>query len=221
VPPIANSENATPGVALTSHTTNLNRQSGITLAEFVVVLIIVGLLFAAAIKTREIITDTKIKRLGDDYAVIAAAILEYQESFDTLPGDDAAAATRFSGNWRASDNGDGDGAIEGSWNSDDNDVEARKLWRHLRAAALMPLAANDEDAAYGQPGHPFGHQIGIAFRIHNFVGHSVVFANISGQIAQLLDSRGDDGDPSRGIIQSHRSESSYSEDKRYDVAFEL
>jgi len=196
-----------------------DRQSGFTLAEIAIVLIIIGLLIGAVLKGREMITNDKIKRIESDFAGVSAAIDAYQDRYGVLPGDDPSASTRFAGSWRASDNGNGNGNISGGWNSTNNSNESRKIWKHLRGAGLIAGAVDESDASYQQPSNSFGGLLGVGLNIYNLSGHNIVFGGIPGDIAQLLETRGDDGVPSRGSIQAHSLQTAYAIDSRYDVAY--
>ena len=195
------------------------RQGGFTLVEIAIVLVIIGLLIGGVLKGREMITNAKIKRIENDFAGVAAAIYAYQDRYGVLPGDDPAASSRFSGTWRSSDNGDGNGNIQGGWNTTNNGLEARKIWKHLRGAGLIAGPVDNTNASYQQPSNSFGGLIGVDLNLYNLSGHNVVFGEIPGDIAQILESRGDDGVPNTGSIQSNASQSSYVIDTRYDIAF--
>ncbi len=198
---------------------NKHRQSGFTLVEIAIVLVIIGLLLGGVLKGREMITNAKIKRIENDFSGVSAAIYAYQDRYGSLPGDDPAASTRFSGTWRASDNGNGDGNIAGGWNSTNNASESRKVWKHLRGAGLIAGPVNNTAASYQQPSNSFGGLMGLDLNIYNLSGHNIVFGEIPGDIAQILESRGDDGVPFSGSIQAHNSQTAYAIDTRYDVAF--
>jgi hypothetical protein len=86
------------------------------------VVAIIGLLIGGVLKGREMITNTKLKRIESDNANLMMAIFSYQDRYRQLPGDDGDAATRFSlytdgiNDPAVADiNGDGDGRIDGSW----------------------------------------------------------------------------------------------------------
>ena len=196
------------------------QQSGFTLVEIAIVLVIIGLLIGGVLKGREMITNAKIKRIENDFSGVAAAIYAYQDRYGALPGDDPAASTRFSGTWAASDNGNGNGNISGGWGTTNNAQESRKIWKHLRGArALIAGPVDTTTASYQQPSNSFGGLIGVDLNLYNLSGHNVVFGEIPGDIAQILEARGDDGVPSTGSIQSHGSQTTYVIDNRYDVAF--
>lgn len=196
-----------------------HRQSGFTLVEIAIVLVIIGLLIGGVLKGREMITNAKIKRIENDFAGVSAAIFAYQDRYGVLPGDDPAAATRFAGTWRNSDNGNGNGNISGGWSSINNSSESRKIWKHLRGSGLIAGPVDNTNASYQQPSNAFGGLTGIDLNIFNLSGHNIVFGEIPGDIAQILEARGDDGVPSAGSIQSHNSQTVYAIDTRYDVAF--
>jgi len=195
------------------------RQSGFTLVEIAIVLVIIGLLIGGVLKGREMITNAKIKRIENDFAGVSAAIFAYQDRYGVLPGDDPSASTRFAGTWSASDNGNGNGNISGGWNSTNNGNESRKIWKHLRGSGLIAGPVDNTDASYQQPSNSFGGLTGIDLNLYNLSGHNIIFGEIPGDIAQILEARGDDGVPSSGSIQSHASQTAYAIDSRYDVGF--
>ena len=195
------------------------KQSGFTLVEIAIVLVIVGLLIGGVLKGREMITNAKIKRIENDFAGVSAAIYAYQDRYGVLPGDDPAASTRFPGTWRTADNGNGNGNISGWWGSTNNNDESRKIWKHLRGAGLIAGPVDNTTSSYQQPSNSFGGLVGIQLNAYNLSGHNILFGEIPGDIAQILEARGDDSVPSRGSIQAHASQTTYAIDTRYDVAF--
>jgi len=198
---------------------SLRKQSGFTLVEIAIVLVIIGLLVGGVLKGREMITNAKIKRIENDFSGVSAAIFAYQDRYGVLPGDDPAAATRFSGTWRGSDNGNGNGNISGGWSSVNNGNESRKIWKHLRGSGLIAGPVDNTNASYQQPSNSFGGLIGIDLNLYNLSGHNIVFGEIPGDIVQILEARGDDSVPSTGSIQAHASQTAYAIGSRYDVAF--
>jgi prepilin-type N-terminal cleavage/methylation domain-containing protein len=73
------------------------RQSGFTLVEIAIVLVIIGLLLGGILKGQEMITQAKIKNIVNDFNGITAAVNSYQDRYRALPGDDLNAAGRWSG----------------------------------------------------------------------------------------------------------------------------
>ena len=67
-------------------------QSGFTLIEIAIVLVIIGLLLGGVLKGQELINSAKVKNLATDFKNIPVFIYGYQDKFRALPGDDAQAA---------------------------------------------------------------------------------------------------------------------------------
>jgi len=198
---------------------NRRKQSGFTLVEIAIVLIIIGVLIGGVLKSRDMITGASVSRIENNVADVSAAIIAYEDRYGELPGDDPAASTRFSGTWHATDNGDGDGNISGGWNSTNNGNESRKIWKHLRGAGLIPGPADNTNASFQQPSNTFSGLIGVGRNLYNLSGHNLVFGEVPGDIAAILESRGDDGVPSAGDMQSHNSQTTYAIDSKYAIAY--
>ena len=71
------------------------RQSGFTLVEIAIVLVIIGLLLGGILKGQEMITHAKIKNVIADFSGVSAAYHGYQDRYRAIPGDDPNAATRW------------------------------------------------------------------------------------------------------------------------------
>ena len=227
----------------------LKKQTGFTLVEIAIVLVIVGLLIGGVLKGQEMITNAKLKRIESDNAGIAAAMFSYQDRYLQLPGDDSGAKDRFnvyttaigSGSALADKaNGDGDGVIgDGNdWSANtttswtDGGQETLKFFAHLRAAGLVPGGGVDST----RPTNAYGGQIGIQDGSLSISGHVTIFGAIEGPIAKIVEGRLDDGSPKTGRIQSNTSGGSgapsmgsggtsgstaYLDGERYNMAFRL
>src|ERR1700704_5776013 len=91
-------------------------QTGFTLVEIAIVLVIIGLLLGGILKGQEMITQAKIKNVIADMTGISAAMYGYQDRYRALPGDDKNAGTAGggAGRWGAlTASGNGDGTIQG------------------------------------------------------------------------------------------------------------
>lgn len=194
------------------------RLQGFTLVEIAIVLVIIGLLIGGVLKGQEMIAIGKASRIEGDYKNVTAAILAYQDRYGVLPGDDPAAATRFPGIWTAADNGNGNGVIAGAWDGTTNTQESRLIWKHLRGAGFIKGPVDGTAASYQQPLHSFGGMIGFQQNLYNLNGQVIVFADLPGNIDQILEDRGDDGSPSGGSIQGHATQTAYNAGS-YDIAF--
>jgi prepilin-type N-terminal cleavage/methylation domain-containing protein len=193
-------------------------ESGFTLVELAIVLVIIGLLVGGVLKGQEMMTNAKVARIENDFRGITAAILAYQDRYGVLPGDDPAASTRFPGIWTSADDGNGNGGIDGAWNSGSDLDESRKMWKHLRGAGFIPGPADRTPESYQQPLHALGGPLGFQQDIYNVKGHAIVFGGVPGDIDRALEARGDDGSPAGGAIQGSTIQSAYSANVRYDVA---
>jgi prepilin-type N-terminal cleavage/methylation domain-containing protein len=203
----------------------LKKQTGFTLVEIAIVLVIVGLLIGGVLKGQEMITNAKLKRIESDNAGMAAAMFSYQDRYLQLPGDDGDATTRFNvyfdlaanggQGWVAGEaDGDGDGVIgdgndwktvkqgAAGWNSGDTTEETSKFFGHLRAAGLIP-GGSGIDAS--RPTSAYGGLIGIQNGSLGIAGHAVIFGQIEGAIGRILEARLDDGNADTGRIQSNNS----------------
>ncbi|MDJ0780255.1 MAG: type II secretion system protein [Gammaproteobacteria bacterium] len=214
---------------------NFTRQRGFTLVEIAIVLAVVGLLIGGVLRSQEMIANAKLKRIESDNAGVMASIFTYQDRYLQLPGDDDRASFRFSlysdGNndpLPADIDGDGSGAIDGDWVAAVNS-ETANVWKHLRAAGIIPGGGDDDT----QPTNAYGGNIGLRDGSLLLSGHVVIFGSIEGPIARILESRLDDGSPTSGRIQSDVTEALmngsaistaggvYSDSLRYFMAFNL
>jgi prepilin-type N-terminal cleavage/methylation domain-containing protein len=218
------------------------QNSGFTLVEIAIVLVIVGLLIGGVLKGQEMITNAKLKRIESDNAGIAAAMFSYQDRYLQLPGDDNAAFGRFSvyedaEATAANINGNGAGTIEGAWDANNlqsidvnTSVESDKFFGHLRAAGLIPGGGLDGT----KPTNAYGGQIGIQDGSMAIAGHVTIFGVIEGPIAKILEARLDDGSTNSGRIQSNLTSvddgmaadtaaaaDTYDDTARYNMAFRL
>src|SRR3954451_15555926 len=95
------------------------QQSGFTLVEIAIVLVIIGLLLGGILKGQELINSAKVKNLANDFRTIPTYIYGYQDKFKALPGDDPSASTHVNTASNASTpaSSQGNGVINGPWNS--------------------------------------------------------------------------------------------------------
>ncbi len=219
----------------------LKKQTGFTLVEIAIVLVIVGLLIGGVLKGQEMITNAKLKRVESDNAGIAAAMFSYQDRYLQLPGDDSDAGSRFDVYappfTTANANGNGNGAIEGDWDANNGttivaaSVETELFFAHLRAAGLIPGGGTETT----RPTNAYGGQIGVLDGSLGIAGHVTIFGQIEGPIARIIESRLDDGAPNTGRVQAGCSScapaidmntaaagsATYDDDERYSIALRL
>jgi len=181
-----------------------SQQSGFTLVEIAIVLVIIGLLLGGILKGQELINSAKVKNLANDFRTIPTYIYAYQDKFKALPGDDKAAQTHLT-NGAASDNGDGNGLIDGAWNATTG--ESFLFWRAVRLANLAagPTATTDGDYI---PKNAVGGPLGVtsAVTAQTIAGLSgtylVCSGGVPGRFAKQLDVQMDDGNTATGSMRT-------------------
>jgi prepilin-type N-terminal cleavage/methylation domain-containing protein len=189
----------------------MNRnQSGFTLIEIAIVLVIIGLLLAGVLKGQELINSAKVKNLATDFKNIPLFIYGYQDKYKALPGDDANVATHLGTGATACSPASttcnpGDGIIEGGWKDSTTASESYVFWQHVRLAGLAP-GATDTAAADYLPRNTVGGQLGITSAasspITGLKGSYIICSDaIAGKFAKQLDTTLDDGNTATGSLQ--------------------
>ncbi|MBY0429101.1 MAG: type II secretion system GspH family protein [Alphaproteobacteria bacterium] len=190
--------------------TRAERQSnsGFTLVEVSIVLVVIGLLIGSVLVAVNILQNARITSTISTLQSIQSAVSTYNQNYGAVPGDDAKAASRFG----LTNSGGGDGLVGtgSSFNdtaasaaSGNGAYESRMVWSNLRAAGLIKGQGTNLD----QPGNPFGGVFGIqngAFTTSGIAsGTNVVcINNIPGDAASIIDQRQDDGNPQTGNIRA-------------------
>ncbi len=180
------------------------RQSGFTLIEIAIVLVIIGLLLGGILKGQELINSARVKNLASDFRNVPVFIYGYQDKFRSLPGDDSAAATHLTNATNASTPGTpGNGVIEGDWNSTTATDESFLFWQHVRLAGLAPGPTTVAAADY-RPKNAAGGDLGVQSSAP-FTGitastYYVCSSSILGKFVKQLDTQLDNGDTATGAM---------------------
>ncbi len=187
-----------------------NQQSGFTLVEIAIVLVIIGLLLGGVLKGQELINSAKVKNLAQDFKNVELYIYGYQDRFKAIPGDDPRAQTNIPGGL-ASDNGNGNGVIDGLWNSTTATDESAKFWRAVRLTNFAAGPTDMTDASY-YPTNVEGQRIGITSGaaantpITGMTGTYVFCsAGLLGKFAKQLDTTLDDGNTATGSVRTRNT----------------
>lgn len=186
-----------------------SEQSGFTLVEIAIVLVIIGLLLGGVLKGQSLVDSAKVKALANEIRAVQTAYYAYQDKFRVVPGDDAAAITHLGvavngvaiANATASN-----GLIDtGTWVGLPTIAvagnESALFWMHTRAAGLMT-----GNAGSGEAINAVGGKLGIssasAILVANLAGSKFVCSGgIDGALAAQLDTMLDDGVGTTGSIQ--------------------
>jgi len=173
-------------------------QKGFTLIEIAIVLVVIGLLLGGVMKGQALITQGKIRAAEKEFDGAAVAVLSYRERYKAWPGDDDQAAER----WTDSANGNGNGSIDGDFNSAAETDDSRKIWQHLRAAGL--IAGHPTPTL--QPANAVGGIIGVQTGISDangtlLDGAVICTTNLPAPIANAIDTAQDEGLPDGGSVR--------------------
>lgn len=187
-------------------------QTGFTLIELAIVLVIIGLLLGGVLKGQELINSAKVKNMASDFKNIQVYIYGYQDKYKALPGDDRAVVAHIGATATPAVNGAQNAIIQGNWNSVDPDDESFIFWQHVRLAGLAAGSTNPADATYIQR-NADGGQIGVQ-SVSGFTavttlptaggisGSFVICSDgIIGKFAKQLDTTLDDGVGNTGSVR--------------------
>ncbi|MGZ8252764.1 MAG: prepilin-type N-terminal cleavage/methylation domain-containing protein [Methylophilaceae bacterium] len=179
----------------------MKKQSGFTLIELAIVLVIIGLLLGGVLKGQELINSAKVKNMATDFRNIPVYIYGYQDKFKALPGDDKQAIAHVSA--AVGEIGDGNGAIGGTWNSETAADESVLFWKHVRLAGLAPGSTTIATGFF--PTNSDGGRIGVTSKLPIAALPGAYFmcsTGILGKFAKQIDATLDDGQPNGGSLRA-------------------
>jgi prepilin-type N-terminal cleavage/methylation domain-containing protein len=190
----------------------MKNQSGFTLVEIAIVLVIIGLLLGGVLKGQELINSAKVKNFAQDFRQVPLFIYGYQDKFRALPGDDIKYATNLAGVATAAGvtllvagNGTlGNSVIEGNYNSTSATDETVVFWQQVRLAGLAAGPTAFTSPTADLPTNADGGRIGVqsASPITGMTGSYFVCSDgIQGKFAKQLDTTMDDGITSTGSMR--------------------
>jgi prepilin-type N-terminal cleavage/methylation domain-containing protein len=188
------------------------QQSGFTLVEIAIVLVIIGLLLGGVLKGQELINSAKVKNMANDFRNISTFVYAYQDKFRAMPGDDPGADKHVSGGTVATTPtgtgiARGDTRINGAWNSTTATDETFLFWQHVRLAGLVTGTTSTAVVAEFVPRNAEGGRLGVTSDPvitgtgANFPGSFFVCSVMQGRFARQLDSTIDDGNTKTGNLR--------------------
>ncbi|MGH8710590.1 MAG: prepilin-type N-terminal cleavage/methylation domain-containing protein [Burkholderiales bacterium] len=111
----------------------LRRDSGFTLIEIAIVLVIIGLLLGGVLKGQELITSARVRNIISQQDGVKAAFFGFQDRFRAIPGDYSQASTNVA---TGLTNGNGNGQIESIATGGAVD-EYIGVWEHLSRSGFI------------------------------------------------------------------------------------
>jgi prepilin-type N-terminal cleavage/methylation domain-containing protein len=186
------------------------QQTGFTLVEIAIVLVIIGLLLGGILKGQELINSAKVKNLTSEIRNIQTQIYGYQDKFKQLPGDDARVANNLTGATPATGGTPGNGQIEGPlFPAAAATSESAVFWQHLRLANLASGPILLADSQY-YPLNANNGKIGVntattaQLQIANMPtgGTQLCMSQIPGKFAKQMDTALDDGTNTSGNVRA-------------------
>lgn len=194
----------------TRENTVRKKQMGFTLVEIAIVLVIIGLLLGGVLKGQELVNSAKVKNFANDFRNIPLFIYGYQDRFRALPGDDAGVVAHLgvAATLATTPAGvQGNGVINGNWDTVTLTDESMLFWQHARLANLATgstvVAADNTYWPTNAEGGRIGIESGVAGYILNLQGNYVVCSRgILGRFALQLDTTMDDGNTQTGSMRT-------------------
>jgi len=208
----------------------VRKQSGFTLVEIAIVLVVIGLLLGGILKGQQLINSARVRNMADQNSGVQAAYYGFIDRFRQIPGDMPAKmacqaiTSDIAGcggdHSRATIGGDTKSGGKGQNGRIDEWVEAGALWAHLSHAQFLngtyigakTQAEYEKGVSTGAvPGNAFQQPILLGctddYEADGDESPAVRLAYVFGggvtpALLRELDVKLDDGDPGKGIVRA-------------------
>nr|WP_314898890.1 prepilin-type N-terminal cleavage/methylation domain-containing protein [uncultured Deefgea sp.] len=166
----------------------MKHQSGFTLVELAIVLVIIGLILGAAFKGKDLIDGAKVKNLSASYNKVTAAFNSYFDKYGNYPGDACAVGK-----------GATDTKCTGTKNGSLDATEAKEAMDQLvtanviTSADLKSVFGTDWVITAGSGTAPFDANT-------NYMQPGT--GAVDARLVCALDQQIDDGNPVKGIVRA-------------------
>ncbi|MGB5397880.1 MAG: prepilin-type N-terminal cleavage/methylation domain-containing protein [Gammaproteobacteria bacterium] len=184
------------------------KQSGFTLIEIAIVLVIIGLLLGGVLKGQELINTARVRALNNTVDGITAAWFSFQDRYRAFPGDyvTVQSSVNLPG---APDGGNGNGLV-------DTDAERGRVWVHLETAGYLTGGYDDDTVTVAAtdyaclttncPDNGFGAGMNLSYGTMVQTGAVAAHELITGrgipvEVLAELDRKVDDGQAGTGAMQ--------------------
>lgn len=185
----------------------MRNQSGFTLIEAAIVLVIVGLLMSGVLWGQELITAARVRDIISQQDAVKVAYFGFLDRFRALPGDYSQASACIAG-VTAGANGNNNGRIESvlAGGMIDEHIAA---WDHLSKAGFIKGGYNYAvpETAASAPSNPYGRYLRVIYDNAYGAGGGVNRPNlktgnqIPSDILAEIDRKIDDGNPVGGTFR--------------------
>jgi len=168
----------------------LNKQSGFTLVEIAIVLVIIGLLLGGVLKGQEMIKNAEIRSVITDVGGITTAMYAYRDRYNAIPGDDGSGVTHTG---VVSSDGNGNGVLLDV--SGSAPAEEANFFAHLRAVNLLT------GSGATLPSHSLGGELSVSNGTNGLSGNVICASAVEEADALIIDTKEDDGVYNTGTIR--------------------
>lgn len=163
------------------------KQSGFTLVEIAIVLVIIGLLLGGVLKGQEMIENARIKAVVADMAGVSAAVNTYTDRYRAFPGDELPATMAARG-WLGTTGGNGNGVYDVLAPATfTNLTEQAGLWRALRASGLTAGDPASPTGVASLPRTGTGGLIGVSRLAYGLTGPTICISGLTAKQAAGID----------------------------------